>query len=207
MRTAEYWLHPNALRPNLAEGEGFEPSKRFHLHAFQACALGQTMRPLRRMGSVEAKGQVLDWDRTMKAALEEAALALHHGDIPVGAVLLDRDEKLVARDHNRREELGDATAHAEMLVLSARSRELGDWRLTGHTLVVTLEPCAMCAMAAVWSRVDRIVYAAADPKAGAVWSLFNVPQDERLNHRCDVVAGVLESEATDLLESFFADRR
>ena len=94
-----------------------------------------------------------------------------------------------------------------MLVLSARSRELGDWRLTGHTLVVTLEPCAMCAMAAVWSRVDRIVYAAADPKAGAVWSLFNVPQDERLNHRCDVVAGVLESEATDLLESFFADRR
>jgi tRNA(adenine34) deaminase len=143
----------------------------------------------------------------MKAALEEAALALHHGDTPVGAVLLDRDEKLVARDHNRREELGDATAHAEMLVLSARSRELGDWRLTGHTLVVTLEPCAMCAMAAVWSRVDRIVYAAADPKAGAVWSLFNVPQDERLNHRCDVVAGVLESEAADLLESFFADRR
>jgi tRNA(adenine34) deaminase len=143
----------------------------------------------------------------MKAALEEAARAPHHGDIPVGAVLLDRDEKLVARDHNRREELGDATAHAEMLVLSARSRELGDWRLAGHTLVVTLEPCAMCAMAAVWSRVDRIVYAAADPKAGAVWSLFNVPQDERLNHRCDVVAGVLENEAAGLLESFFADRR
>jgi tRNA(adenine34) deaminase len=143
----------------------------------------------------------------MQAALEEAARAPHHGDIPVGAVLLDRDEKLVARDHNRREELGDATAHAEMLVLSARSRELGDWRLAGHTLVVTLEPCAMCAMAAVWARVDRIVYAAADPKAGAVWSLFNVPQDERLNHRCDVVAGVLENEAAGLLESFFADRR
>ena len=159
------------------------------------------------MGSVEEKGLVLDWDTAMGEALDEASLAPDHGDIPVGAVLLDGDGNVVAREHNRREERGDATAHAEMLVLSERSRNLGDWHLNGHTLVVTLEPCAMCAMAAVWSRVDRIVYAAADPKAGAVWSLFNVPQDERLNHRCDVVAGVLESEATDLLESFFADRR
>ena len=94
-----------------------------------------------------------------------------------------------------------------MLVLSARSRELGDWRLTGHTLVVTLEPCAMCAMAAVWARVDAIVYGAADLKAGAAWSLFNIPQDERLNHRIELEAGVLEAECADLLTDFFTERR
>ncbi len=165
------------------------------------------MRPLRRMGIVEAKGRVLDWDTAMGAALEEAAKAPHHGDIPVGAVLLDRNDTVVARDRNRREERGDATAHAEMLVLSKRSRDLGDWRLTGHTLVVTLEPCAMCAMAAVWSRVDRIVYGAADPKAGAAWSLFNIPQDERLNHRCEIVAGVRTDESVSLLTDFFARHR
>jgi len=165
------------------------------------------MRPLRRMGSVEEKGHVLDWDTAMGVALDEAALAPHHGDIPVGAVLLDGTGTVVARDHNRREERGDATAHAEMLVLSERSRDLGDWHLDGHTLVVTLEPCAMCAMAAVWSRVDRIVYGAADPKAGAVWSLFNIPQDERLNHRCEIIDGIRESEAAAQLREFFADHR
>ncbi|MEN8234878.1 MAG: nucleoside deaminase [Actinomycetota bacterium] len=149
----------------------------------------------------------MDWDTAMGAALEEASLALDHGDIPIGAILLDRDGSAVARDHNRREERGDATAHAEMLVLSERSRELGEWRLTGHSLVVTLEPCAMCAMAAVWSRVDRIVFGAADPKAGAVWSLYNIPQDERLNHRCEVVAGVRENEAAKLLREFFDEHR
>jgi len=143
----------------------------------------------------------------MKVALEEAASAVDHGDVPVGAVLVDGDGKIVGRDHNRREELGDATAHAEMLVLSARSRDLGNWRLDGHTLVVTLEPCAMCAMAAVWSRVDRIVYGAADPKAGAAWSLYNIPQVERLNHRCEVEAGVLEDEASAQLRAFFSDHR
>jgi tRNA(adenine34) deaminase len=122
-------------------------------------------------------------------------------------VLLDGDGNVVVRDHNRREERSDTTAHAEMLVLSKRSRDLGDWRLTGHTLVVTLEPCAMCAMAAVWSRIDRIVYGAADPKAGAVWSLYNIPQDERLNHRCEVVAGVRDAEAAAQLTEFFAMHR
>jgi tRNA(adenine34) deaminase len=165
------------------------------------------MRPLRRMGSVEGKDRVLDWDNPMHAALDEAALAVDHGDVPIGAVLVDGEGNIVARDHNRREERGDATAHAEMLVLSARSREIGEWRLDGHTLVVTLEPCAMCAMAAVWSRVDRIVYGAADPKAGAVWSLFNIPQDERLNHRCDVTAGVRADEAAAQLTAFFANHR
>ncbi|MEA2024156.1 MAG: nucleoside deaminase [Actinomycetota bacterium] len=159
------------------------------------------------MGSVEEKGHVLDWDTAMGAALEEAAAAPRHGDIPVGAVLLDEAGTIVARDHNRREEQGDATAHAEMLVLSERSRDLGDWHLDGHTLVVTLEPCAMCAMAAVWSRVDRIVYGAADPKAGAAWSLYNIPQDERLNHTCEIVAGIRADESASLLKDFFADRR
>jgi len=143
----------------------------------------------------------------MGEALEEAALAPGHGDIPVGAVLLDGSGGIVARDHNRREERGDATAHAEMLVLSERSQDLGDWHLDGHTLVVTLEPCAMCAMAAVWSRVERIVFGAADPKTGAVWSLFNIPQDERLNHTCEIVSGIREPEAAVLLQEFFTTHR
>ncbi len=148
-----------------------------------------------------------DWTIAMEAALDEARGAINHGDIPIGAVLLDTDGAIVARDHNRREERGDATAHAEMLVISERSRSLGNWRLSGHTLVVTLEPCAMCAMAAVWARVDRIVYGAADPKAGAVWSLFNIPRDERLNHRIELEAGVMEDACATLLTDFFEERR
>ncbi len=143
----------------------------------------------------------------MQIAIEEARIAVDHGDIPVGAVLVDRDGTVVARDHNRREERGDATAHAEMLVIRAASEALRGWRLDGHTLVVTLEPCAMCAMAAVWARLDRIVFAATDFKAGAAWSLYNIPQDERLNHRCGLVSGVLEDEAQALLTEFFERRR
>jgi tRNA(adenine34) deaminase len=146
-------------------------------------------------------------DSAMQIALEEASSALGHEDVPIGAVLLDSSGEVVARNHNRREELGDATAHAEMLVISERSRQLGEWRLTGHTLVVTLEPCAMCAMAAVWARVDRIVYGASDFRAGAAWSLFNIPQDERLNHRIDLQHGVLEERCRSLLETFFSERR
>ncbi len=146
-------------------------------------------------------------EQAMQVALDEARAAITHGDVPIGAVLLDDQGAVVAKDHNRREAVGDATAHAEMLVISARSRELGDWRLDGHTLVVTLEPCAMCAMAAVWARIDRIVYGAADPKAGAAWSLFNIPQDERLNHRIELEAGVLEAESSELLRRFFETRR
>jgi len=143
----------------------------------------------------------------MELALAEAARAIEHDDVPIGAVLLDPGGSVVAADHNRREELADVTAHAEMLVLSARSREVGDWRLGGHTLVVTLEPCAMCAMAAVWARIDTIVFGAADPKAGAVMSLYNVPQDERLNHRCEVVGGVESAASAALLGEFFTARR
>ena len=148
-----------------------------------------------------------EWVEPMRQALAEANAALEHGDVPVGAVLVGPEDRVVAADHNRREERGDATAHAEMLVLQTASAAVNDWRLNGHTLVVTLEPCPMCAMAAVWARVDRIVYGAADLKAGGVWSLYNLPQDERLNHRCDVVAGVLEPEARALLAEFFGQRR
>jgi len=146
-------------------------------------------------------------DEAMAVALDEAEAAISHGDVPIGAVLLDASGAVVGRDHNRREERGDATAHAEMLVISERSRDLGGWRLAGHTLVVTLEPCAMCAMAAVWARIDRIAYGASDPKAGAAWSLFNIPQDERLNHRIELESGVMESACRDMLSRFFADRR
>ena len=149
----------------------------------------------------------MDWDAFMDMALLEARAAVEHGDVPVGAVLVGPDGKVVASEHNRREEHSDPTAHAELLVLSKAAKASGDWRLTGHTLVVTLEPCAMCSGAAVWARVDRIVYGAPDPKAGAAWSLFNIPQDERLNHQIELVAGVQEAKATTLLEGFFATRR
>ena len=148
-----------------------------------------------------------DYDAPMRDALDAAVQAGRAGEVPVGAVLLDDNGATVAVDRNRREELADPTAHAEMLVLSRRAREIGDWRLNGHTLVVTLEPCPMCAGAAVWARLDRIVYGAADPKAGAAWSLYNIPQDRRLNHRIDLIEGVLAPESTALLEEFFAARR
>jgi tRNA(adenine34) deaminase len=143
----------------------------------------------------------------MHTALDLARQAGETGDVPVGAVLVDGDGAIVAGDRNRREQLSDPTAHAEMLVLSARAREIGDWRLTGHTLVVTLEPCPMCAGASVLARLDRIVYGAPDPKAGAAWTLYNIPQDRRLNHRVELVDGVLAGESTALLESFFAGKR
>ena len=149
----------------------------------------------------------MDSEQAMAVALQEARKAMAHGDVPIGAVLLDGSGEVVARDHNRREEHGDATAHAEMLVISARSREVGDWRLDGHTLVVTLEPCAMCAMAAVWARIDRIVFGAADLKAGAAWSLYNIPQDERLNHRVELSSGIRDDECRELLTAFFGERR
>jgi tRNA(adenine34) deaminase len=143
----------------------------------------------------------------MRLAIGAAKEALTTGDVPVGAVLLDTDGSVVGTDHNRREELADPTAHAEILVLSKRAQELGDWRLDGHTLVVTLEPCVMCAGAAVLARLDRIVYGAADLKAGAAWSLYNIPQDRRLNHRVELIDGVLVEECSAPLTEFFASRR
>jgi tRNA(adenine34) deaminase len=147
------------------------------------------------------------FEAAMDLALGAARAAGEHGDVPIGAVVVDATGTVVATAGNRREIDGDPTAHAEMLVIREAAARHGSWRLEGHTLVVTLEPCAMCAMAAVWARVDTIVFGAADPKAGAAWSLYNIPQDARLNHRCELVSGVLEDECAELLRDFFADRR
>ena len=137
----------------------------------------------------------------------QARAAARAGDIPVGAVLLDPAGEVVAAAGNEREQTGDPTAHAEVLVLrAAAAGGRGDWRLAGHTLVVTLEPCAMCAGALVLARIDRLVFGAYDPKAGAVASLFDVVRDPRLNHRVDVRGGILEAECGRLLSDFFGRR-
>ena len=143
----------------------------------------------------------------MRQALKAASEAAASGDVPVGAILLDASGEVVAIDRNRREELSDPTAHAEMLVISARAREIGDWRLTGHTLVVTLEPCAMCAGAMVQARIARVVYGAADPKAGAAGSVFNLLASAALNHRAQVTGGVMGDECGRMLQQFFQRRR
>ncbi|MFP5219498.1 MAG: tRNA adenosine(34) deaminase TadA [Actinomycetes bacterium] len=148
-----------------------------------------------------------DWAPAMRAALAETTAAAAAGDVPVGAVLLDADGGQLAAAANRRERDADPTAHAEVLVLREAARATGSWRLDGCTLVVTLEPCTMCAGALVLSRVARVVYGARDPKAGAVGSLWDVVRDRRLNHRPEVVAGVLEQECAEVLRAFFAGHR
>jgi tRNA(adenine34) deaminase len=142
----------------------------------------------------------------MLLALDQARLAARHGDVPVGAVVIDQAGTALAAAGNEREIRHDPTAHAELLALREASRRLQSWRLTGLTLVVTLEPCTMCAGALVLARVARLVFGAFDPKAGAVSSLFDVLRDPRLNHRVEVRAGVLEAECSALLKDFFADR-
>jgi tRNA(adenine34) deaminase len=142
----------------------------------------------------------------MAEALAEAAKALDEGEVPVGAVLVVNGLPLAA-DHNRREQLRDPTAHAELLTVRRAAAALGGWRLTGATLYVTLEPCAMCAGALVLARVDRLVYGADDPKAGAVQSLYRLCDDPRLNHRLAVTAGVEAEASARLLRSFFRVRR
>lgn len=144
--------------------------------------------------------------RLMSRALDQARAAADHDDVPIGAVLA-RGGEVIAAAHNERELRGDPTAHAEILALQAGSRHLGGWRLAGTTLYVTLEPCAMCAGAIVLARVPRLVYAAADPKAGACGSVLDVLGEPRLNHRPEVAAGVLERPAAELLRGFFAERR
>ncbi|MGW2342009.1 tRNA adenosine(34) deaminase TadA [Streptomyces sp. NPDC001661] len=142
----------------------------------------------------------------MRQALAEAGLAAAGGDVPVGAVVLAPDGTTVlARAHNERELTGDPTAHAEVLALRRAAREVGEWRLTGCTLVVTLEPCTMCAGALVQSRVDRVVYGAHDEKAGAAGSLWDVIRDRRLNHRPEVISEVLADECATQLTRFFRD--
>jgi tRNA(adenine34) deaminase len=145
-------------------------------------------------------------DTAMGVALDEARLALVHGDVPIGAVVL-RDGQVIAARHNERELTGDPTAHAELLALRDAASVVGHWRLDDCTLVVTLEPCVMCAGAVVNGRVGRLVFGADDPKAGAVGSLYDVPADVRLNHRPPVTRGVRATECGDLLRTFFAARR
>ena len=143
----------------------------------------------------------------MREALKEADLAPTHGDVPVGCVILDANGVELARDHNRREERADPTAHAELLALRAAAGKLGHWRLEGAVVFVTLEPCPMCAGALVNARVGRVVFGASDAKAGALQSLFEIGQDLRLNHRFQVVPGVLASEGAARLKAFFAKLR
>ena len=143
----------------------------------------------------------------MRLALAQASLTFPSGDVPVGAVVVDASGDVIGAGFNAREATGDPTAHAEVLALRAAAAAVGGWRLAGCTLVVTLEPCTMCAGALVLARVDRVVFGALDPKAGAVGSLWDVVRDRRLNHRPEVVGGVLEDECGELLRSFFEGRR
>jgi tRNA(adenine34) deaminase len=147
------------------------------------------------------------WREPMLAALDEARAALATGDVPIGAVVLDPAGAVVGRGSNVREAHADPTGHAEVVALREAATSRGEWRLEGCTLVVTLEPCTMCAGAAVLARVARVVFGAYDAKAGAVGSLWDVVRDRRLNHRPEVVAGVLADESTALLDAFFAAHR
>jgi tRNA(adenine34) deaminase len=143
----------------------------------------------------------------MRLAIDQAAQAEALGDVPVGAVIVDASGAVIATGHNEREVTGDPTAHAEVLAIRTAAAARGSWRLDDLTLLVTLEPCTMCAGAIVLSRLARVVYAAADPKAGAVGSLWDVVRDRRLNHRPEVVSGVLAEECTELLQTWFAGKR
>ena len=138
----------------------------------------------------------------MEEALALAEEAAEDGEIPVGAVVVDRDGNVIGRGRNRRES-GDPLGHAELLAIAEAARSIGDWRLEGTTMVVTLEPCAMCAGALVNARVDRLIFGAFDPKAGFCGSLGNLVQDSRLNHRLDVISGVEADRSRDLLQAFF----
>ena len=142
----------------------------------------------------------------MRIALERARACIEHGDVPIGAVVV-RGGEVLASAGNERELRGDPTAHAEVLALRFAAETIGSWRLDGCMLYVTLEPCAMCAGAIVLARVDRLVFGAADPKAGFVGSLGDLVRDPRLNHRAAVTAGVLAAESGELLRAFFRERR
>ncbi|MGZ8460286.1 MAG: tRNA adenosine(34) deaminase TadA [Candidatus Deferrimicrobiaceae bacterium] len=148
-----------------------------------------------------------DREQWMRVALAEAEKAANEGEVPIGAVVVGPSGKIIARAHNRMVSGNDPTAHAEILALRKAAKKLSNYRLTGCRLVVTLEPCVMCAGAAVNARVSEIIFGAADPKAGAVHSLFRIATDERLNHRAMVIPGVLGKECAAILTAFFRPRR
>jgi tRNA(adenine34) deaminase len=146
-------------------------------------------------------------DEWMRLALDEARLADLAGEVPIGAIVVDGSGTVIGRGHNQREAIADPTAHAEVLAIRDAAARRGGWRLDGCSLVVTLEPCTMCAGAIVLARLDRLVYGATDPKAGAVGSLWDVVRDRRLNHRAEVVSGIRADECGELLRSWFQTRR
>jgi len=158
------------------------------------------------MNAEGPQGRTAGYDGLMSAAIAQARAAAEAGDVPIGAVVV-RAGQVIAAAHNRRIIDADPTAHAEMLAIRAAAAATGDWRLTGCTLVVTLEPCCMCAGAILLARMDRLVYGAADPKAGAVKTLYTLCNDERLNHQVEVVSGVRGDECGRLLTDFFRAQR
>ena len=143
----------------------------------------------------------------MMRALEMASQAATADEVPVGAIIIDANRRIIAVAHNQREQLRDPTAHAEMIAITQAAESVGDWRLEGCTLYVTLEPCPMCAGAILLSRIPRVVFGAIDPKAGACQSLYQLLDDPRLNHRCDVVGGVCADRASAMLTEFFRGKR
>lgn len=145
-------------------------------------------------------------ERLMRVAIEAARVAEENGDVPIGAVIVHNDT-VIAKAYNQREQLQDPTAHAEIIALTQAAAALETWRLNGCTMYVTLEPCPMCAGALVLARIDRIVYGCDDPKTGAIKSLYNIVQDNRLNHRVEVTCGILADEYSRILQEFFEKRR
>ena len=144
--------------------------------------------------------------RFMKLAIDQASIAADNGDVPVGAVIVF-ENRVIAKAHNQRQLLNDPTAHAEIIALTQAAEAVGNWRLNGCTIYATLEPCPMCAGALVMARIDRLVFGCEDPKAGACGSLYNIVQDERLNHNMDITSGVLDTECGQVLSDFFKTRR
>ena len=145
-------------------------------------------------------------EQYMRQAIDQAYIAQENGDVPIGAVIVS-ENKVIGKGYNQREQLNDPTAHAEMIALTAAAEAVGSWRLHSCTIYVTLEPCTMCAGALVLARIDRLVYGCPDPKAGACGSLYNTVQDERLNHRVEITAGVLQDKCSKVLQNFFQKRR
>lgn len=145
-------------------------------------------------------------ERYMQTAMRQAMIAEENGDVPIGCVIVHQG-KIIAKAYNQREMLNDPTAHAEMIALTQAAEYIGNWRLHDCCIYVTLEPCAMCAGALVLSRIDRLVYACTDPKTGACESLYNIVQDDRLNHRLEVKKGVLQEQCSTMLSDFFKKRR
>ena len=151
-------------------------------------------------------GNTKEDEQYMRLAISEASIAEQNGDVPIGAVIVYRNQP-IAKAYNQREQLKDPTAHAEIIALTQAAAFLESWRLNGCTMYVTLEPCPMCAGALVLGRLDRLVYGCDDPKTGACKSLYNIVQDERLNHHLEVTSGVLQEQCRQQLQAFFAKRR